>query len=123
MARHKIGVIIPLSLRERILADKDFNRLFKLGEVVATDLRDAISLQQACELLADCTIALGSWRTPYPNAEIVKARPKLRLWEHAVLNETFQGPSIVATCSVTGKFFAPSASAVLAAAWARNTTK
>lgn len=80
--RVKIGVVIHTKLRDRIFTQEDMARLSRLGDVIWTNSPDPISIEEACELLADCEVGVGSWKTPYPNAELMAACPKLRLWEH-----------------------------------------
>ncbi len=82
MNRSKIGVVIHTKLRDRIFTKEDMARLDQLGKVTWTDSPDPISLEAACELLHDCEVGVGSWKTPYPNAELLAACPKLKLWEH-----------------------------------------
>ncbi len=83
MARPKIGVLIHAPLREQLFRAEDWRHLETLGEVVATDTTAPISVDAACDLLADCEVGIGSWQTPWPNALLLDACPKLRLWEHA----------------------------------------
>ena len=79
----RIGVVIHTKLRDSLFTDKDRARLNGLGDVRWTDSREPITREAAAELLADCEIGVGSWNTPYPNAELLAACPRLRLWEHA----------------------------------------
>lgn len=83
MDRARIGVVIHRKLRETLFSAEDQARLNGLGEVLCTESDDPISTSAACDLLKDCDIAVGSWQTPYPTAELLKGCPKLRLWEHA----------------------------------------
>ena len=78
----KIGVVIHTDLRDKIISPDDQARLNTLGDVTWTTSTSPISIDAACELLADCDIALGSWQTPHPNQAIVDRCPNLRLWEH-----------------------------------------
>ncbi|KPK82556.1 MAG: phosphoglycerate dehydrogenase [Phycisphaerae bacterium SM23_33] len=78
-----MGVVIHTRLRDRLFAPEDMVRLNGLGEVVWTESPEPITVGQACEILADCEIGVGSWGTPYPCAELLEACPRLRLWEHA----------------------------------------
>ena len=82
MSRTRIGVVIHTSLRDRLFSQEDQARLNALGDVTWTDSVDPISVEEACALLADCEVGVGSWRTPYPTAELLAACPRLRLWEH-----------------------------------------
>ena len=79
----KIGVVVHRDLLEIIFSERDQQRLNSLGDVRWTQSPKPISVEQACELLADCEIGLGGWDTPYPNAALMAACPQLRLWEHA----------------------------------------
>lgn len=82
MGRTRIGVVIHTSLRDRVFSQQDQARLNELGDVTWTDAPDPISVEAAGRILADCEVGVGSWRTPYPSAELLAACPKLRLWEH-----------------------------------------
>ncbi|HLK55154.1 MAG TPA: hydroxyacid dehydrogenase [Chthonomonadaceae bacterium] len=79
----KIGVVIHTTLRDQIFTPADIERLNALGDVRYTDAPTPLTVEAACHLLQDCEVGLGSWRTPYPNAELVTACQHLRLWEHA----------------------------------------
>jgi len=82
MSRPRIGIVIHTKLRDQLFAPEDLERLHTLGEVRATDSPTPLSVEDACALLADCEIGLGSWGTPYPDARLMAACPQLRLWEH-----------------------------------------
>jgi phosphoglycerate dehydrogenase-like enzyme len=79
----RIGVVIPLALREELFHPQDIQRLNSLGDVHYVNAQKQTSKEEALELLRDCEIGVGSWNTPYPDAELVQACPKLKLWEHA----------------------------------------
>ena len=83
MSRPRIGVVIHTELRKQLFHPEDWARLLTLGEVKATESPTPLSTDDACRLLADCDIGIGSWQTPWPNAQLVAACPNLRLWEHA----------------------------------------
>ena len=83
MAHTRIGVVIHTDLRHQLFCPQDWERLQTLGEVTATDSPTPITVDAACALLADCEIGVGSWQTPWPNAQILSACPGLKLWEHA----------------------------------------
>lgn len=80
---HKIGVIIPASLRAELFRDDDIERLCALAETLFVDAEEKTTEEETLALLADCTIALGSWKTPYPSQSLLDACPRLELWEHA----------------------------------------
>ncbi|MHC4251028.1 MAG: hydroxyacid dehydrogenase [Planctomycetota bacterium] len=82
MARSKIGVVIHTSLRRELFSDGDWARLGELGDVVATESEKSISADEAVTILRDCEVAVGSWGTPRPDAEVMPACPGLRMWEH-----------------------------------------
>ena len=83
MSRSKIGVVIHTELRRQLFRPEDWERLQILGDVMATDSPAPLSVDAACELLAGCEIGVGSWQTPWPNAQLLAACPHLKLWEHA----------------------------------------
>ncbi|MEI7833459.1 MAG: hydroxyacid dehydrogenase [bacterium] len=78
----KIGVLIPVPQRDSLFTPEDQIRLASLGEVHWNESAVQISINEACEFLADCEIGVGSWGTASPNAQLMNACPNLRLWEH-----------------------------------------
>ena len=78
----QIGVIIHRPLCETLFAPADRARLEGLGKVAWTQAEKPLTVPQAAELLKDCAVGVGSWGTPFPNAELLAACPKLKLWEH-----------------------------------------
>jgi len=82
VTEHKIGVIIPTMMCETLFRPEDAARLEGLAPTVWTDLAEHLSGEQAGRLLADCTIGVGSWGTPYPCGELMASCPDLQLWEH-----------------------------------------
>jgi len=81
--RPRIGVIIEQPLRNKIIAKSDQYRLNQLGDVTWATSKTHLTPDQAIEILADCHIAVGSWKSPMPSAELLDACPHLVLWEHA----------------------------------------
>jgi len=78
-----IGVIIAKPLAQQLFSPQDRSALAALGEVRWWDGEQPPNVQEAAALLADCDVALGSWKTPSPKSEdLVHACPKLRLWLH-----------------------------------------
>ena len=82
MATSRIGVLIPTLLREQLFAPEDVTRLNELGDVTWTESEQHLSVEEAIELLEGCTIGVGSWGTPWPDAQLLEACPHLRLWVH-----------------------------------------
>ncbi|MHC5054267.1 MAG: hydroxyacid dehydrogenase [Planctomycetota bacterium] len=82
MAKPKIGVVIHTPLRRELFSDSDWARLGELGDVVATESEKPVSADEAVAILRDCEVAVGSWGTPRPDAEVMPACPGLRMWEH-----------------------------------------
>lgn len=78
----KIGVVIHRSLRRELFSDEDWARLAGLGDVRATESEKPIPPADAVEVLRDCDVAVGSWETPHPDAEVTPGCPNLRMWEH-----------------------------------------
>lgn len=83
MEKPDIGVVIHTALAEKLFSPHDRARLESLGRVAWTASPRAISAADAAQLLRDCDIGVGSWGTPYPDATLVPACPRLRLWVHA----------------------------------------
>lgn len=83
MARPNIGVVIHDELAGRIFDADSRARLEDLGRVRWAGKSTPLTMDEACALLADCEIGVGSWGTPVPDARLMAACPRLRLWEHA----------------------------------------
>lgn len=103
--RPRVGVLIEQPLRDRLIAPSDRRRLDRLGDVTWTESATPLTQQDAIEILADCHIALGSWKGPSPTPELLAACPRLALWEHAAGSVKYMfGPHlersslIVASC-------------------------
>lgn len=79
----RIGVVIPVGLREELFHPHDLQRLNRLGDVRYVEAQKQTTKEEAIAILRDCEIGVGSWNTPYPDAELVEACPNLKLWEHA----------------------------------------
>jgi phosphoglycerate dehydrogenase-like enzyme len=82
-SRVTIGVVVHIPLRSQIFSSVDIERLRSLGNVIFTESETPISVGDACGLLKNCNIGIGSWGTPYPSSELVVACPDLKLWVHA----------------------------------------
>jgi phosphoglycerate dehydrogenase-like enzyme len=78
-----IGVVIPVKLRDALFHAADRARLEALGTVHWATQADKVDAAQAIELLRDCTVGVGSWNTPWPDATVLASCPSLRLWVHA----------------------------------------
>ena len=79
----RIGVVIHQPLRTQLFSAADAARLESLGTVQWTESDEPLSVAEAIEVLHDCDIGIGSWRTPnIGSPELLAACPKLRLWEH-----------------------------------------
>ena len=68
---------------DTLFLPEDLERLQAIGEVRYSESDRPLSVHEAIELLRGCSIAVGSWNSPFPSAELVTACPDLRLWEHA----------------------------------------
>lgn len=79
----RIGVMIEKPLRDRLFTESDRRRLNRLGDVTWAESETPLTQAQAIEMLADCQIAVGSWKSALPTAELLRACPQLLLWEHA----------------------------------------
>jgi phosphoglycerate dehydrogenase-like enzyme len=79
----RIGVIVHRSLARLLFCDQDRRRLETAGTVLWTDSENPISSANAISILHDADVAIGSWKTPTPDEQIISACPNLRLWEHA----------------------------------------
>jgi phosphoglycerate dehydrogenase-like enzyme len=78
-----IGVLIHQPLAQQLFSPNDRERLHQLGSVRWHSGTEPATVAQAKDLLADCDIAVGSWKTPHPGSEgLLAACPRLRLWEH-----------------------------------------
>jgi phosphoglycerate dehydrogenase-like enzyme len=83
MSKTKVGIIIPTPLRSTLFAAADIARLEDITEVVYNNTDKHLTVQEAAQLLAGCRIGIGSWGTPYPDADLTPACPNLSLWVHA----------------------------------------
>lgn len=83
MAQTKIGVTLPVGPRQDLFAPADVERLNAMGEVRWSESTKHFSIAEAIAFLKDCEIGVGSWGTPWPNAELLDGCPALRLWVHA----------------------------------------
>jgi phosphoglycerate dehydrogenase-like enzyme len=81
--RVRIGVVIPVALREELFHPRDIERLNNLGDVHYVQAQKQTSKEEALDILRHCEIGVGSWGTPYPDAELLDACPGIKLWEHA----------------------------------------
>ena len=90
-----IGVVIHTPLLTQIFSKEDIERLRSLTHVVFTNSDVPISVSEASQLLENCEIGIGSWRTPFPDSVLLAACPRLRLWEHAAGSvKHFFGPHL-----------------------------
>ena len=101
----RIGVIIHQPLQDQLFSPTDRDRLNALGDVTWTDHTQPMSVSEAADLLADCRVGIGSWRSPYPTPALLDACPHLELWEHAAgsVKHVFDGfpdglPLTLASC-------------------------
>ena len=107
MSDPRIGVIIPQFRVEQLFVEADKRRLEALGRVTWSPENRDLSLEEAGQLLADCTIGVGSWGTVHPGKPgLLDAAPQLRLWEHAagsvrfMFTEAIDGREItIASCA------------------------
>lgn len=83
MPQTKIGVVIHADRAGTLFKPDVRAQLDALGDVRWTDKAAPLTTDEACALLADCEVGIGSWSTPVPNAQLMAACPRLRLWEHA----------------------------------------
>lgn len=83
MDRPAIGIVIHTALAQRLFSPEDRARLQSLGHVTWTDSPKPISVDEAIAIVRNCDIGVGSWSTPYPDAALTPACPRLRLWVHA----------------------------------------
>ena len=81
-AQPRIGVVIHQPLRSQLYTHADQKRLDALGNVVWTEETQPLSIDAAIEVLQDCEIGVGSWGSPAPSPELLKACPSLKLWVH-----------------------------------------
>lgn len=83
MVKRKIGVVIHRDRAQTLFTPAVRAQLNALGEVRWTEKATPLTAAEACALLADCEVGVGSWSTPVPDAQLMAACPHLRLWEHA----------------------------------------
>lgn len=102
----RIGVLIHGSLRKQLFSVEDEARLDALGSVTWCDHEQPMTDAKGAAMLADCDVAVSSWGTPRPTAEVLAAAPKLKLWVHAAGSvKSFFGPHldgrklVIASCA------------------------
>ena len=106
MGETKIGGLIPTELRQLLFTPEDMERLAGMGEVRWNESAEQMSTIEAIELLQGCTVGIGSWGTPWPDAELLEGCPELKLWVHVagtvkrMFGEHLEGRDlIIATCA------------------------
>lgn len=96
MTKSRIGVIVHRPLCDQLFSPQARRQLEQLGEVVWTESASPLSIEDACELLQSCDVAVGSWKSPVPGTQIMERCPHLRLWMHAAGSvKHFFGPHLV----------------------------
>ena len=75
MGETKIGGLIPTELRQLLFTPEDMVRLAGMGEVRWNESAEQMSTIEAIELLQGCTVGIGSWATPWPDAELLEGLP------------------------------------------------
>ena len=83
MSLPRIGVIVHQPLRDALFAREDRARLEAMGTVSWTDSAKPLTTREAIGILRDAEIAIGSWKAPTPDEQLLGECPKLRLWVHA----------------------------------------
>lgn len=79
-----IGVLLPATLRAKLIAPADRARLEALGPVAWNPHDRHLDLREATALLAGCRVGIGSWGTLHPGTPgLLAACPALELWMHA----------------------------------------
>ncbi|MEF3305588.1 hydroxyacid dehydrogenase [Paenibacillus sp. GYB003] len=79
----KVGVLIPANASGELFSPESRARLESFASVVWNDTDKQLDEEKACELLHDCDVAVGSWRTAIPTRRILDRCGNLKLWEHA----------------------------------------
>lgn len=77
-----IGILVPKSNLPRLFSKEALEALASIGECRMNPSDEHLSEAQTIGFLKDAEIAIGSWGTPRPSAEILDACPRLRYWQH-----------------------------------------
>lgn len=102
----KIGVLIPTTWQDELFSAASRRQLDSLAHVVWNDKERQLTEEEACAMLQDCEVAVGTWYTVMPGAAMLDRCPALKLWEHAggsvkgFFTEQLRGRDImIASCS------------------------
>ena len=82
MGEIKIAGLIPTPLRQLLFTAEDMERLAGLGQVRWNESAEQMPTVEAIELLQKCAVGIGSWGTPWPDADLLAGCPELKLWMH-----------------------------------------
>jgi len=82
MPKPKIGIVVRESLRKRILADSDLQKLKEFAEVSINPTDSDLVDQQAAQFLRGMDGALSSWNSGDLTPAILTAAPKLKIWAY-----------------------------------------
>jgi phosphoglycerate dehydrogenase-like enzyme len=79
----RAGILIPKSAQNAMFTDQMKKELESIVHVSWNEKDVHLTEDEACDLLKDCEIAVGSWGTSGPTKKILDSCLSLKLWEHA----------------------------------------
>jgi phosphoglycerate dehydrogenase-like enzyme len=82
MSKPKIGILVPTTLRERILSPDDLEKMKSFADVEINPRDDNFSEEEAAEFLADKDGAMSSWRVTDLTPGILEKSTGLKIWAY-----------------------------------------
>lgn len=78
-----VGLLLPKKAQNAIFSDNAKKTLEELAYVKWNKYDRHLTDDEACVLLKDCSVAVGSWKTAMPTKKILDCCTGIKLWEHA----------------------------------------
>jgi phosphoglycerate dehydrogenase-like enzyme len=101
-----INILLPQHMQNAIFSQESRQQLDSAGTVKWNDKTEHLNVEEACEFLQGCDVAVGSWGTVTPSKAILDRCPTIKLWEHAAgtvkgfFTEDIQGRDLlIASCA------------------------
>ena len=82
MSKPKIGILVPTTLRERILSASDLEKLQSFADVEINPSDENFTEDEAADFLADKDGAMSSWRVTNLTPAILEKAPGLKIWAY-----------------------------------------
>ncbi len=83
MEKHRVGILVRRSLREKILREEDLQKLKGFADIrINREDRD-LTEEEAARFLSGTDAAMASWGSWRLTPAILEAAPRLKIWVHA----------------------------------------